>query len=456
MAQSNDNAPRETPLERLTELLVDGRTDEAGPLLETLHPAEIGDLLESVPPERRMEVWRKLDPETSGDVLLEANEEVRAQLIRESPAADLAATMATLDMDKLADLYDEIPENVMDAVVQAMHIQRRGILDTLRAFPEDTAGGLMDQDAITVRSDVTLEAVQRYLRWLRRRQKELPATTDTLMVVDLQGRYEGLLSLADVVSLDQELTVSSVMQRELEGIPATMPARKVARLFEDRDLVSAPVVDDDGRLLGRITVDDMVDVIRDEADHNVLAPAGLHQEVDMFAPVLASSPRRAVWLGVNLFNAFIAAWVIGLFGGTIEQLVAVAVLMPVVASMGGVAGNQTLALVIRGIALEQVGRANVLELLFKEVGVGLVNGLLWAAVVTAVVAAWFGNLPLALIFGLAIVINLINGALAGTLIPLGLSRIGIDPALAGGVLLTALTDVIGFASFLGLATLLVV
>ncbi len=456
MAETNKDTSREARLERLMALLVDGLVDEAGRLLETLHPSEIADLLESISPEWRMDLWRQLDPETSGEVLLEANEEVRAQLIRESTPERLAASMAKLDIDKLADLYDEMPEAVMDAVVQTMHIQRRRILDTLRAFPEDTAGGLMDQDAITVRSDVTLEAVQRYLRWLRCRQKALPATTDTLMVVDMLGHYEGTLALADVVSLDQQMTVSGVMHRELEGIPATMPARKVARLFQDRDLVSAPVVDEDGRLLGRITVDDMVDVIRDEADHNALAPAGLHEEVDMFAPVLASSPRRAVWLGVNLFNAFVAAWVIGLFGATIEQLVAVAILMPVVASMGGVAGNQTLAIVIRGIALEQVGRANVRELLFKEVGVGLVNGILWAVVVTAVVAAWFGNVALALIFGLAIVINLINGALSGTLIPLVLSRIGIDPALAGGVLLTALTDVVGFASFLGLATLLVI
>lgn len=443
-------------MEKLRTLIIDDRLDEARRLLAGLHPAAIADVLESIPAERRIEVWRQLDPDTSGEVLLEANEETRAQLIRESAPDRLAAAVAKLDMDKLADLYDEVPATVMDAVVQAMHIQRRRTLETLRTFPEDTAGGLMDQDAITVRSDVSLEVVQRYLRWLRRTQDKLPESTDTLMVVDLQGRYEGLLPLADVVSLDSQLSVSSVMQRGLQGIPADTPARRVARLFQDLDLVSAPVVDKDGRLLGRITVDDMVDVIRDEADHSVLAPAGLHEEVDMFAPVLGSAMRRGVWLGVHLLTSFVAAWVIGLFGATIEQMVAVAVLMPVVATMGGVAGTQSLALVIRGLALDQVGRANARRLLLKELGVSLVNGLLWALVVVGVAAAWFGNAPLALVFGLAMSINLIMAALGGTLIPLILDRFGIDPALAGGVLLIAVTDVVGFASFLSLATLFVI
>jgi magnesium transporter len=313
----------------------------------------------------------------------------------------------------------------------------------------------MDLDAITVRSDVTLEVVQRYLRWLRRSKGALPEVIDTLMVVDQQGRYEGVLSLADVVSLDPQRTVASAMRQDLEGISADMPARKVARLFQDRDLVSAPVVDAEGRLLGRITVDDMVDVIREEADHYVLAPAGLHEEMDMFAPVLASARRRAVWLGVNLLNAFIAAWVIGQFGGSIEQMVALAVLMPVVASMGGVAGNQTLTLVTLGIALDQVSGANAWELLLKELGVALVNGVLWSLVVGGVAMVWFHSPSLGIVFGAAILINLANGAVTGTLIPLGLARVGIDPALAGGVLLTALTDVVGFASFLALATVFI-
>jgi magnesium transporter len=274
------------------------------------------------------------------------------------------------------------------------------------------------------------------------------------MVVDGQGRYEGLLRLVDVLSLEPRRTVASAMRTDMPAIAVMTPAREVARLFQDRDLVSAPVVDEHGRLLGRITVDDMVDVIQDQAEHPGLAAAGLHEEVDMFAPVWTSARRRGLWLGMNLVNAFIAAWVIGHFGASIEQMVALAVLMPVVASMGGVAGNQTLILVTRGIALDQVGGANARKLLRKELGVALVNGAVWAVVVAAVALAWFGSPSLGAVFGAAVAINLANGAVMGALIPLGLHRAGVDPALAGTVMLTALTDAIGFAAFLGLATAL--
>jgi magnesium transporter len=430
--------------------------DEARRRLAPLHASEVADLLESLPPEERLPVWRLLDTAITGEVLLESSEEVRGQLIRESTPERLAAAMTLVDVDKLADLYDELPAPVIDAVIGAMQAQRRRALETLRRFPEDSAGGLMDQDAIAVRSDVTLEVVQRYLRWIRRQRGDLPASTDTLMVVDALGRYEGVLALADVVSLDPHRRVSTAMRLDVPGIPAMMPANKVARLFQDRDLVSAPVVDEADQLLGRITVDDMVDVLQDEAEHALLARAGLDEEHDMFAPVLTSARRRTMWLGVNLFNAFIAAWVIGRFGAAIEQMVALAVLMPVVASMGGVAGNQTLTLVTRGIALDQVGHANTRRLLAKEIGVALVGGLFWAIVVGTVALAWFGSAALGAVFGTAILLNMVSGTAAGTLVPLGLSRLGIDPALAGGVLLTALTDVVGFASFLALAMAFVV
>lgn len=454
MSKSNPkSAP--SPFVQIRQLILAGQVAEATPLLAKMHPAEIASLLESLPPDHRMALWKRLDAEVVGEVLMASGEEVRAHLIDESSPKRLAAAMARLDMDKLVDLLDEVPAAVTDAVVRAMHTQRRKTLDTLRAYPEDSAGGLMDQDAITVRSDVTLDVVLRFLRRLRRKQDRLPAATDSLMVVDLQGRYEGVLSLIDAASLDPARTVASVMQRDIEAIPATMKARKVARIFQDRNFVSAPVVDDDGRLVGRITIDDMVDVIRDEAEHNLLASAGLDEETDMFAPVWVSARRRAIWLGVNLLNAFVAAWVIGRFGGSIEQMVALAVLMPVVASMGGVAGNQTLTLVTRGLALDQVGPGNLRELLRKELGVALLNGLFWAVVVGAVATAWFGNSALGLVFGIAILINLTNGAVCGTLIPLALVRFGIDPALAGGVLLTAFTDVIGFAAFLAMATVFI-
>jgi magnesium transporter len=444
-----------SPFVQVRTQILDGLSAGVAPLLARMYPAEIANLLESLPPGHRMELWRCLDAEVVGEVLMASGEEVRAQLIDESSPKRLAAAMARLDMDKLVDLLDDVPAAVTDAVVRAMHEQRRKTLDTLRAYPDDSAGGLMDQDAITVRSDVTLDVVLRFLRRLRRKQEALPDATDSLMVVDLQGHYEGVLSLIDAVSLDLLLTVANVMQRDVEAIQATMKARKVARIFQDRNLVSAPVVDDDGRLVGRITIDDMVDVIRDEAEHNLLASAGLDEEMDMFAPVWVSARRRAVWLGANLLNAFVAAWVIGRFGGSIEQMVALAVLMPVVASMGGVAGNQTLTLVTRGLALDQIGPGNLRELLHKELGVALLNGLFWAVVVGAVATAWFGNVPLGLVFGVAILINLTNAAVCGTLIPLALVRLGIDPALAGGVLLTALTDVIGFAAFLAMATVFI-
>jgi magnesium transporter len=334
-----------------------------------------------------------------------------------------------------------------------MDLQRRERFEGVRAWPEDSAGGLMDADALSVRADVTLYVVQRYLRRYRRRAGEMPEHTDSLMVVDSGNRYLGVLPLAEVVARPQSTTVAEVMNRRVEAIEAFTPARRVARLFEDHDWLSAPVVDSEGQLIGRITVDDVVDVIREEADRTIMSRAGLDEDMDMFAPVMTSAMRRSVWLGVNLVNALIAAWVIGLFEASIAERVALAVLMPVVASMGGVAGTQSLTLVTRGIALDQVTRANSRRLLAIELGVGLVNGLFWALIVAGVATVWFGDWMLGLVFGLAMVINVGNGTLSGTLVPLVLRRLGIDPALAGGVLLVALTDVVGFAVFLGLATI---
>ena len=276
------------------------------------------------------------------------------------------------------------------------------------------------------------------------------------MVIDRTGRYLGVLPLIDLLIKSPDLHVLEVYNSKVEGIPATMPESEVAKLFEHRDFLSAPVIDEYGRLLGRITVDDVVDVIRDGADHSFMSMAGLSDESDVFAPVIASSRRRAVWLGVNLLTAFLAAWVIGLFDATIEKLVVLAVLMPVVASMGGIAGSQTLTLVIRGMALGQVGDSNARRLLAKEFAVGVVNGVIWALVVSAVVVAWFDDMMLGTVIGAAILINLMCAALAGVTIPLVLRRMEIDPALAGGVILTTATDVIGFLTFLGLAALLLV
>jgi len=432
------------------------RGDEATVLsqLEGLSPAEIASLLESLPHGLRPALWPRVPSAEKGEVLLELHGDLRRALVELTDEDELVATLSAMQMDELADLDEDLPIPIINAMVQAMDTQRRQRYEAVRDYPDDTAGGLMDVDFAAVRADVTLKAVLRFMRRIRRHDDQLPEHFDSLMVVDRDNRYIGVLPLGDLISLDLEATVADVLVSGVPAITPLTPAREVARLFEDQDLLSAPVVDEAGRLLGRITVDDVIDVLRDEAEQEILGRVGLEQHEDMFAPVVRSSVRRAVWLGINLLTAFAAAWVIGLFEASIEKVVALAVLMPVVASMGGVAGSQTLTLVTRGMALEQVGRGNLLRLLWHELGIGLLNGLFWAVVVAAIAVFWFGDLLLGIIFGVSLVIGILTGALAGTVIPLTLRRMGVDPALAGGVVLTTATDAIGFFAFLGLATLL--
>lgn len=439
--------------EQLIEALEHPDAGTIAPLIEDWHPAKIADALEALPRELRHPLWERLDTTDRGQVLIEVGRAVRQQLIDEAASDELLSALTTLEMDELADLDADLPVSVIDTMVQAMDVQRRQRYERVKSYPDDTAGGLMDADAAAVRGDVSLKAVLRYLRLMRKREGKLPEHLDSVMVVDRQNHYLGMLLLSDVVSLKSATIVGEVMDTEVPAIPVTTPDTKVARLFEDRDLISAAVVDDHGRLLGRITVDDVVDVMRAEAEGEVMRRAGLGEDTDMFAPIVTNAARRAIWLGVNLINAFVAAWVIGLFDASIEKIVALAVLMPVVASMGGVTGNQTLTLVTRALALDQIGRGNALALLFREVASGLLNGAFWAAVVAVIATVWFGDLHLGLIFGAALLLNMVTGATAGTLVPLALERLNIDPALAGGVVLTAATDVVGFFSFLGLATL---
>lgn len=444
-------------LAALHEALAAGMPDKAvADTLKALHPAQVADFLEALEAEERVRLWKLIDSEVKGDILVEAHGEVRRQLIEESGPDELARAVKRLDLDELSDIYEELPPDVVEAVLRAMDGQRRQRFDVVRTYPEDTAGGLMDVDAITVRPDVTLRMVLNYLARYRAEHGKIPAHTDAVMVVDLDGRYLGQLRLSDLISLDPERKVHDVLDRGAEPVTADTPASRVARLFEDRDLVSAPVVDERGRLIGRITVDDVVDIIREEAEHTVMATAGLDEEADTFAPAMTSARRRAIWLGINLVSALIAAWVISLFDHAVDQLVALAILMPVVASMGGVAGTQSLALVIRGIALDQVREGNRWRLLKKELAVGAINGLLWALAVGLVVSAWFGNPRLSLVFGVALTINLLTGVASGTLIPMLLQRIHVDPALAGGVILVALTDAFGFFVFLGMAAVFLV
>ena len=436
-------------LEALRRALDQGAGRQVHRLVNSLHPAEVASLLESLPPAQREVVWDLVDPELEGDVLVELNEEVRADLIREMDADELVAAAEGLEVDDLAGLLRELPETVNQRVLRSMDSQDRERLKSVLACDEDTAGGLMNTDTVSVRPDVTLETVLRYLRM----RGDIPQRTDSLFVVNRHDRYLGALDVTRLISEDPERTVAEVMHADVAGIAPGTPAREVASLFENRDLLSAAVVSPEGRLLGRITVDDVVDVIRDEADHSVMRMAGLDEDADMFAGVVQSARRRGLWLGVNLATAFLAAWVVGLFENTIENIVALAVLMPIVASMGGVAATQTLTLIVRGLALGQVERANARWLLTKEVAVAILNGLAWATVVAGVAFLWYRSWKIAGVIFAAMVVNLFAAALAGVIVPLVLKRVGVDPAVAGGVVVTTVTDVVGFASLLGLGTL---
>ncbi len=416
-------------------------------LLANMHPSVIADTLEGLPGKSRETLWNLIDPEVEGDVLSELQDAVRAELLENMQPQEVAAATKDLAADDAVDIIQDLPEELQDTVLLSMDEQNRHRLASILSYPEDTAGGLMNTDVLPVRADVTLDVVMRYLRKLG----EVPEKTDNLIVVDRDNKYIGVLALSDILIKDPDSSVGEVMNEET-GISANTPTSDVAKMFEQRDLVSAAVVDGDGMLLGRITVDDVVDVIQEKAEYAVRAMAGLGED-DMFAPVITSTKRRALWLGINLATAFLAAWVIGRFEETIQQLVALAVLMPIVAGMGGIAGSQTLTIAIRGIALGQINRSNAKSLMYKECAVGILNGIMWACVVSMIVILWFQNLPLGIIIGLAMIINLIIAALAGALIPLGLKHFHIDPAIAGGVLLTTITDVVGFVTFLGLATI---
>ena len=436
-------------LRLLTGNLDSGALSQIRRQVNELHPAEIANLLESLPLQHRRIVWELTNPELAGDILVEVNDEVRQGLIEHTDEQDLISAAVSLETDDLADIFEDLPQAVLHQVVRSMSNQDRRRLQSVMSHDEDSAGGLMNPDVVTIRPNVDLDVVLRYLR----QRGELPDNTDKLFVVDREDRYLGILYISDLLTQSKKESVSSVMLTDQKALPPTLSATEVALFFENYNLLSAPVVDEKNHLLGRITVDDVVDVIRDEADRSILNLAGLDEDDDMFAPVIRSAKRRAVWLGINLFTAFLAAWVIGLFAATIEQIVALAVLMPIVASMGGIAGSQTLMLVIRGIALNQIGKSNARWLLWKELAVGGLNGLLWASVVAVITGLWFQNQALGLLIGAALVINLIGAALAGATIPLTLKRLNIDPAIAGGVILTTVTDVIGFFSFLGLATI---
>jgi magnesium transporter len=448
MAELAPEQRADSNLEALSDALQFGALKQARGIVAALHPAEIAHLLESLPPSQRRIVWEMVEPDDRGEVLLHVGDEVRAGLIEAMDHEALLSATEGLDVDDLADLLRDLPDAVTRQALAGMDQQYRQRLEAVLSYDEDTAGGLMNTDTVTVRANVTLDVVLRYLRM----KGDIPALLDSLFVVNRYDRYLGVLPLSVVVARDPDLTVAEVMEYSVEGILAQTPAAQVAKLFEDRDLVTAPVIDEHGKLLGRITIDDVVDVIREQAEHSVMSMAGLTEEEDIFAPVLPAARRRATWLGTNLCTAFLAATVVGQFEATLQQVVALAVLMPIVASMGGVAGTQALTLVVRGLALGQVGKRNARVLMQKELAVGAFNGLVWSLVVATVAIAWFGDLMIGVIIAAALIINLLCAALAGVGVPLIMRRLGIDPALAGPVVVTTVTDCMGFFAFLGLAT----
>lgn len=449
------DAPVEQPADLLTQITAAIRAEDRA-LIKTLltdqHPADIAHLLESLPTNERVQVWPQVAADLEGEVLLSLSDDVRSAIIKKMEPEALIAATEDLDTDDLADILQEMPPNVIQELLLTMEQQDRERLHAVLAYPEDSAGGLMNLDTVTVRADITLDVVIRYLR----RRGEIPETTDSLYVVDRDGILLGILPITHVLTHDPEITVESIMQRDVEPIPATLSKQDVANLFERRDLVTAPVVDERNKLLGRITIDDVVDVIREQADHSFMAMAGLTGEEDLFAPVLSSIKRRAFWLGINLLTVILASAVIRSFESTIQQIVQLAALLPIVASMGGIAGSQTITLVIRGMAIGQISKSNARRLLSKEIGVGLLNGLIWAFAIALFTNMTYNVAGLSLVIAVAMGVNLLVAAFSGVVVPLLLHKYNADPAIAGSVVLTTLTDVIGFFVFLGLATLFLI
>jgi magnesium transporter len=441
-----DKAARQ--MKTLSQALDSGRLGPVRRLVNALTPAEIGTLLESLPPAKRLMVWGLVDAEDDGEVLVHVGEDVRESLLKDMDEDEIVAAAESLDIDDLADLFDDLPDTVTDTVLRSLDRSDRDRLEQALSYPEDSAGRLMNPDAVTVRPDVTVDVVLRYLRL----RGELPDHTDHLYVVSRRNQYLGRVSLTRIITATESTPINELLDDTQPPISVETPSDSVAQTFADHDWISAPVVDGNNVLLGRITIDDVVDIIRYQAEHQVLSAAGLDEEEDLFSPVARAARRRLVWLGINLGTAFLAASVVGRFEGTIEKLVALAVLMPIVAGMGGNAGTQVLALMIRGLALGQVSASNVAVLLWKEVRVALMNGIALGLLLGAIVWLWFGDPALSAVIASALTINLLSAASAGVMVPLTLKRLGFDPALAGGVILTTVTDVMGFLAFLGLGT----
>ncbi len=415
--------------------------------LKHLSAVEIALLLESSPPSERTLLWQLLDPELEAEVLSKLTEEVQEQIALQMDSSELASLTESMDEDDIADVLQQLPERLTQEVLELMSIQDRKRVETVLTYPEDTAGGLMDTNTITVRPELSVDTVLRYLR----RHERLPDTTDSLFVVDRSNRYLGRVYLNNLLTAQPTDLVNSYIKDTDIAIDVNINDADVASLFERNDWVSAPVVNASKELLGRITIDDAVDVMKEEAERSLMGMAGLSEDEDTFATIKRSMFRRALWLGINLVTALLAASVIGQFQATIERVVALAVLMPIVASMGGIGGTQTMTIMIRGIALGHIQSNNLKWLLRREIVLSALNSLIWAVVCGSIAAWWFNDVRIAIILAIAISCNLLAGAITGTLLPVFIKRLNIDPAIASGVVLTTITDVVGFLSFLGLA-----
>ena len=430
--------------------LSSGTYSQINRMLNSLNPSDIAHFIESSPPEDRDFVWQILNTDVEGEVLNHLSDALQEQFLKNMDAAEVAEVTESLETDEIADIIQRMPEAVIEEVLSSMSIQNRVRLEEVLSYPEDSAGGMMNTDVIAVRKNHTLDVVMRYLRM----QGSIPKSTNKIFVVNRENNYRGSLNLNKLLISDLSLHVEDIYEENDMAISTSMDDTEVARTFEKKDLISAPVIDDQGKLVGRITIDDVVDVIKEDADETFRQISGLEQ--DTFVKTSVATKNRAVWLGLNLITAFIAASFIDIFKDTIAEVVTLAVLMPIVASMGGVAATQTLTIMVRGMALGQIGKTNILWLIKRETLVGLGNGILWAIVVGLIASWWFQDTLIAQIIAFAMILNLLVGVLSGVFIPLLLKSINLDPGVGGTVIVTTITDVAGFVSFLGLATIFLI
>jgi len=418
--------------------------------LGRLHPADIAYILEALPLDERLYIWDLVRADRDGEILVEVSDAVRESLISSMDTEELVAATETLDAEEIAEIADDLPQEVIDDVFESLPVEEREQLRAAMSFDDDMVGALMDFYAVQVRPDVTLEVVLRYLR----RFDELPSQTDQVFVVDREEKLLGVLSLPKLIVTDPEKAVADVMEPPIVKLLQHEKADEAASAFERYDLVSAPVVDTNDRLVGRVTIDEVLDFVRQRADEEALAQAGLREEEDVFASVWKSFQNRWTWLAVNLVTAFVASRVIGVFEGSIQKLVALAALMPIVAGIGGNSGNQTITMLVRAVALGQVTQEHARKLIRKELTVALINGVVWGGVMGIVAMLLYRQVSLGLVMVLAMTLNLMLAAVMGVLIPITMMKFGRDPAVGSSVLITAVTDSGGFFIFLGLATLI--